>query len=160
MVGEAEKKFWGCPELVENLVENLDNYSLFKLTQVDTPSQIPKSTPSQIPRTPSQMPNTPYPILIPVYSIIFLIQAHKPVLDIVLGRTVWSKLVKKVCEGIRNLHQEPTSGTDRDPCSEREQDGRKARQVARQVAHLVEMLKSTEEDTFDLFRWFELLLQK
>ena len=160
MVGEAEKKFWGCPELVDNLIPFMDFYSLFKLTQVDIPSQIPKSTPSQIPRTPSQLPNTPYPILIPVYSIIFLIQAHKPVLDIVLGRTVWSKLVKKVCEGIRNLHQEPASGTDRDRFEQGKQAGGKAREAARQVAHLVEMLKSTEEDTFDLFRWFELLLQK
>ena len=108
MVGEAEKKFWGCPELVENLVENLTIYSLHKLTQVDTPSQIPKSTPSQIPRTPSQMPNTPYPILIPVYSIICLIQAHKPVLDIVLGRTVWTKLIKQVCQGIRKVENVET----------------------------------------------------
>ena len=63
---------------------------------------------SQIPNTPSRIPITPYPILIPVslpflyfYSIIGLIQAHKPVLDIVLGKTVWSKLIKKVCQGIR-----------------------------------------------------------
>ena len=126
MVGEAEKKFWGCPELVDHLIPFMDNYSLFKLTQVDTPSQIPKSTPSQIPRTPSQLPNTPYPILIPVYSIIFLIQAHKPVLDIVLGRTVWSKLIKKV---IRNLHQEPTSGTHRDRFERAKKVGGKVRQV-------------------------------
>ena len=126
MVGEAEKKFWGCPELVDHLIPFMDNYSLFKLTQVDTPSQIPKSTPSQIPRTPSQMPNTPYPILTPVYSIICLIQAHKPVLDIVLGRTVWSKLV------IRNLHQEPTSGTDRD----RFERGKEAAGKARQLTYI------------------------
>ena len=36
MVGEAEKKFWGCPELVENLIPFMDFYSIFCLTQVNT----------------------------------------------------------------------------------------------------------------------------
>ena len=106
MVGEAEKKFWGCPELVENLIPFMDFYSIFCLTQVNTLSQI-QNTPSQILSTPSQIPNTPYPILIHVslpfldfYSIICLTQAHKPVLDIVLGKTVWTKLIKQVCHVI------------------------------------------------------------
>ena len=59
MVSEAEKKFWGCPELVESLLPFLDTY-----------------------------------------SAICLARAHKPVLDVVLGKTVWKKLIKKVCHGM------------------------------------------------------------
>ena len=59
MLSEAEKKFWGCPELVERLLPFLDTY-----------------------------------------STVCLVQAHKPVLDIVLGKTVWKKLVKQVCHGM------------------------------------------------------------
>ena len=31
------------------------------------------------------------------FSIFCLTQAHKPVLDVVLGKTVWNKLIQKVC---------------------------------------------------------------
>ena len=56
MLSEAAKKFWGCPELMENLLSFLDTF-----------------------------------------SIISLAKAHKPVLDIILGKTVWNKLVNKIC---------------------------------------------------------------
>ena len=59
MMSEAEKRFWGCPELVESLLPFLDSY-----------------------------------------STICLAQAHQPVLDILLGKTVWKKLVKEVCRGM------------------------------------------------------------
>ena len=54
-MSEAEKRFWGCPELVENLLPFLDTLSLVRL-----------------------------------------IQAHRPILDIVLGKTMWKKLIKKI----------------------------------------------------------------
>ena len=41
MLSEAEKKFWGCPKLIENLLPFLDTYSIICLAQVDAPSQIP-----------------------------------------------------------------------------------------------------------------------
>ena len=56
MESEAAKKFWGCPELMENLLPFLDTY-----------------------------------------SIICLAKAHKPVQDIVLGKTVWNKLIRQIC---------------------------------------------------------------
>ena len=59
MLGEAQKKFWGCPELVDSLIPFLDTY-----------------------------------------STICLAQAHKPVLDIILGKTAWNKLIKRVCHGM------------------------------------------------------------
>ena len=84
MPSEAEKKFWGCPELVENLIPFMDFYAIVCLTQVDTLSQIPitssqipsipakiPSTPTQIPSTPFQMPSNLHPILFPV-SLPFL----------------------------------------------------------------------------------------
>ena len=59
MLGEAEKKFWGCPELVDSLIPFLDTY-----------------------------------------STICLARAHKPVLDVILGKTAWNKLIKQVCHGM------------------------------------------------------------
>ena len=56
MASEAAKKFWGCPELMENLLPFLDTY-----------------------------------------SIICLAKVHMPVQDIVLGKTVWNKLIRQVC---------------------------------------------------------------
>ena len=55
MGSEAEKKFWGCPELVENLLPSMDTLSLLRL-----------------------------------------VQAHRPILDIVLGKTMWNKLIRKI----------------------------------------------------------------
>ena len=71
MPSEAEKKFWGCPELVENLFPFLDTNSISCLTQ-----------------------------------------AHKPVLDIVLGKTVWNKLIKQVCRGIRERNSRHRDHSD------------------------------------------------
>ena len=70
MISEAEKKFWGCPELVDNLIPFMDVYSILRLTQVDTLSQIP-NTPSQIiSNAPSKRLSTPspYPLLIPNWT--------------------------------------------------------------------------------------------
>ena len=55
MASDAAKKFWGCPELMENLLPFLDTF-----------------------------------------SIICLAKAHKIVQDIVLGKTVWNKLIRQV----------------------------------------------------------------
>ena len=62
MASEAAKKFWGCPELMENLLPFLDTY-----------------------------------------SIICLAKAHKPVQDIVLGKTVWNKLIRQICLANRRM---------------------------------------------------------
>ena len=56
MPSESEKKLWGCPKLIENLLPFLDTYSIICLAKVNSLSQIPN--------TPSQIPSTPYPILI------------------------------------------------------------------------------------------------
>ena len=55
MISEAEKRFWECPELVENLLPFLDTLSLVRL-----------------------------------------VKAHRPILDIVLGKTMWKKLIRKI----------------------------------------------------------------
>ena len=41
MQSEAEKKFWGCPKLMENLLPFLDTYSIICLARVNTLLQIP-----------------------------------------------------------------------------------------------------------------------
>ena len=56
MLSEAEKKVWGCPELLERLLVFLDPDSLVSLAE-----------------------------------------AHEPA-NSVLGKTVWNKLVKQVCQ--------------------------------------------------------------
>ena len=63
MASEAEKKFWQCPELVENVLPFLDTY-----------------------------------------SIICLAKAHKQTQDIILGKTVWNKLIKQVCRANRRMY--------------------------------------------------------
>ena len=57
MLSEAEKKVWGCPELLERLLVFLDPDSLVSLAE-----------------------------------------AHEPA-NSVLGKTLWNKLVKQVCQG-------------------------------------------------------------
>ena len=64
MLSEAEKKVWGCPELLESLLLFLDPDSL-----------------------------------------ICLAKAHEPTSS-VLGKSVWSKLIKQVC------HRLPSTNTN------------------------------------------------
>ena len=68
MVSETEKKFWGCPKLMEKLLPFLDTYSIICLAKVNTLSKI-LNTLSQVPNSRSQIskilswiPRTPYPI--------------------------------------------------------------------------------------------------
>jgi len=97
MLSEAEKKVWGCPELLERLLVFLDPDSLVSLAE-----------------------------------------AHEPA-NSVLGKTLWNKLVKQVCQG---------SGRS----SSRECASYKDLMLKRmKVVDLVEILKS-KEDPWDAFR--------
>ena len=37
------------------------------------------------------------------YSIICLAKAHKPVQDIIVGKTVWNQLIRQVCQGYMRM---------------------------------------------------------
>ena len=96
MLSEAEKKFWGCPKLIENLLPFLDTYSIICLAQVDAPPQIPCT-----------ILNTKFaiPKLFPYLdsNSISTAQAYKPALGAILDKSVWSKLIKRVCNWRRTL---------------------------------------------------------
>ena len=108
MVSENEKKFWGCPKLMENLLPFLDTHSTICLAKVNTLSKIPNklslvpNTRSQISKTLMNTKNTiskEYHIqyFLANYFTICLAQAYKPALDLVLVPTVWHKLITRVC---------------------------------------------------------------
>ena len=37
------------------------------------------------------------------YSIICLAKAHKPVQDIIVGKTVWNQMIRQVCQGYMRM---------------------------------------------------------
>ena len=119
MPSEAEKEFWGSPKLIENLLLFLDTYSINCLAQVNTPSQISHASsynPKYQIHNPkhqnhrTQIPSEPHPKPILAFlpflnsnSITCLAQAHKPALDVILDKSVWRKLIKRVCNWKRTL---------------------------------------------------------
>ena len=80
MVSEAEKKFWGTPKLMENLLPFLDTYSITCLAQVNTSLQI-----------------------LDYNLTISLAQAYKAALGVILDKAVWNNLIKRVCNWKRTL---------------------------------------------------------
>ena len=80
MLSEAEKKFWGTPKLMENLLPFLDTYSITCLVQVNTSLQI-----------------------LDYNLTISLAQAYKAALGVILDKAVWNNLIKRVCNWKRTL---------------------------------------------------------